>query len=293
MSNNDGIRDLRAAIDAGEAVRIANGLREELLALVGRGEMTPQHYMVACASGLDEIRERAGIDPKVHDRRAERLRNALVIGNKGLVWSVTKRTLGAAFGNEANREEALQEGNIGLVRAIDTFDENRGAFSTCAALWIRHHVQSCAQKQVDFRKQRSACMPAAVARAVARFRALRGREPEAFEVGATEEDWTKWAEQMHVTSVEDMISGEINQTSDEVIPDSKSLPDDSVANVHLTDRLAAELAAMSPRNREIAQALFVEGESLTDVAARFSVDHSRIFQLKRVLEKRLRKVLAA
>lgn len=293
MANSDEIRDLRAAIDAGEAVRFANDLRAELLALVAKGHMTEEHYLVACASGLDEIRELAGNDPRVHERRAERLRNALVIGNKGLVFSVTKRTLGSAFGNEANREEALQEGNIGLVRAIETFDESRGAFSTCAALWIRHHVQSCAQKQTDFRKQRSACMPAPVARLVARFRALRGREPEAHEVGASEEDWTRWAEQVHVTSVEEMVSGEINQTSDEVIPDSKSLPDDSVANVHLTDRLAAELASMSPRNREIAHALFVEGESALDVAARLGIDNSRVGQLKRVLEKRLRKVLAA
>ncbi len=72
---------------------------------------------------------------KAGDRRA---RNALIEKNLRFVVSVAKkyRGMGLPF------EDLIQEGNIGLMKAVEKFDPDRGyRFSTCAIWWIRQAVQ--------------------------------------------------------------------------------------------------------------------------------------------------------
>jgi RNA polymerase primary sigma factor len=60
-----------------------------------------------------------------------------VTANQGLVYSVAKRYLGQGL----DWEDLVQEGNIGLLRAIEKFDPNRGnKFSTIGVWWIRQAV---------------------------------------------------------------------------------------------------------------------------------------------------------
>lgn len=297
VQNAEQIHAYRVAIEAAEVIPVANALRDVLRAALDSGEIDTSTFLEVGAL-LDEIRERVGEDAKLHARKASRLRDTLVRENDGIVWTVAKRTLGVARQNQANLDEALQEGRIGLVRAIDEFDATRGSsFSTVAALWIRHHVQNCMHRQVDFAKQRSACMPKAVRIAVNRHRALSGRDPMPEEIGVSASDWAKWHEVAHTTSVEDIAANlESNYarfTAEDILADESTSPDAVAANADLTQKLAAEMATMSPRNRELTQALFIEGRALSDVATAMGLANSRVHQLKSVLEKRLRKVLAA
>lgn len=291
MSNIEAIREYRASVDAAEGVALANGLRAGFLACVDAGEMSEPDYLFACAQGLDEIRERAGTDPKVHERRARRQRDALVAANMGLVGKVAKRTLGARASNPANVEEAIQEGSMGLVRAIEAFDEARGKFSTCAGFWIRHYVQNCMHKQVDFAKQRPSCMPASVAKNVNRFRLVNGREPEPHEVGVDAALWAKWLDTTQVVSVEDMAGDNPHARADEMLVDERTSPDEEIASMHLREKLEKTIAKMSPRNQEILRFVFVEGHELQDAADHFGLSFARVAVMKTVLEKRLRKAL--
>lgn len=305
--NNEAIADYRASVDAAEAVTFAEGLRAELLALVATGEVSEDLYLVACASGLDEIRERCGADPKVHKRQASRRMNALVIANRGIVRDVAKRTLGSRAGIKANLDEAMQEGSIGLVRAIEGYDPSRGKFSTWAAFQIRHFVQTCMHKQVDFARQRSAMMPPRVVRAVNKFRLLNGRDPRPEEIHyetaegepkrVTQDQWDRWLDVTHTVSVDAMTERENedggSSSRGASLVDEKHNPETEIANLHLRDKLAGEMAIMSPRNRELTKALFIDGRAYPEVAEQFGICPQRIHQLKGVLEKRLRKVLAA
>ncbi len=295
--NIEKIAEYRASRDAAEGVRLANDLREAFRECLDRGEIDQVRYLELCAP-LDEIREYAGVDPRVHERKADRILNGLVAANDKLTLKITKRVLGSRSLVEANVDEAHNEGRMGLVRAIESYSEERGKFSTWAGFWIRHYVQTCMHKQVDFAKQRPACMPASVAKQVNKFRLQHGREPEPQELGVEPATWARWAEQVIAVSVEDMQTpwdGDDRRGigSEELVVDERTHPDAVVQGVHFQEKLANAMAEMSPRNRDMTRALFIDGRTLPDIADEFGVSFQRVHQIKVELEKRLRKLLAA
>lgn len=310
MSNIEAVREYRRAVDAAEGLRLADGLAEVLDEGMRSGELSTNavgtvfHALAQVWLEVEGTAEQIGLPPgrnsRTLQRRVTRLRDDLVKKNMPLVWRVARRTLGARKTNQANLEEAVQEGAIGLVRAIEEFDETRGSFSTCAAYWIRHHVQNCMFRQVDFAKQRSACMPRPVVRAVNRYRLQFGREPEPHEIEhkgkpCTKEQWDRWTDTAYVQSVEEMTEAGDDETagsSSDIIADESTSPDLVVASAALRDRLFARMAEMSPRNRDMSRMLFVEGRTLTDVAAHYDLSVERVRELKGSLEKRLREALA-
>lgn len=65
-------------------------------------------------------------------------RNKVVVDNQGLVYNVARRYINA----DVEFDDLIQEGNIGLMRAIDLFDESKGIkFSTYAFYWIRTKIR--------------------------------------------------------------------------------------------------------------------------------------------------------
>lgn len=298
------LKEYRCAIDAAEGVEIANGLRAAFQACVDAGEMTEADYLCACAQGLDEIRELAGTDAKRHLRQAKIAKDKLVLANRGLVRIVAKSVLGAAAQNPDNLEEAEQEGAMGVMRAVEVFDETRGLWSVCARAWIRYYVQTCQHHQRDFPVQRNQRMPPEVVDQVKKFRALRGREPEPRELTfkdkpVTQEQWQAWTERAQVSSFEATNTHRNYHESDSLdargsvdfIADERTNPDLLIANANLSEKLQATLNEMSPRHADIARAIFVDGDSIPEVVSRFQISDRRIHEIKRMLADRLRKVL--
>lgn len=76
----------------------------------------------------------------IDSRQKVIIRNKIVENNQALVPFIVNKYYGRLI-NSGNREDILQEGTIGLMKAIDAFDITVGnQFSTCATWWIRQAV---------------------------------------------------------------------------------------------------------------------------------------------------------
>ncbi len=99
---------------------------------------------------LEAVRLYAPLDRESEHRLAKRSRRGdkeaqrlLVVHNLRLVLSVSRRFAGRGV----RLDDLIQEGNIGLLKAIDHFDPDRGTrFSTYAVWWIRAYVQRHARE---------------------------------------------------------------------------------------------------------------------------------------------------
>lgn len=75
---------------------------------------------------------------------SDRIRSRFVSANQGLVTYVSQRYLGMGL----SQPDLIQEGNIGLMRAIDKFDHRRGSrFGTYAIWWIRQGIRRALANQ--------------------------------------------------------------------------------------------------------------------------------------------------
>jgi RNA polymerase sigma factor (sigma-70 family) len=73
----------------------------------------------------------------------KRLRNALANRNCKLVTSVVNKFYNKKPEHKQIRDDLLQEGNFGLISAVEKFDPNRGCrFSTYATWWVRHAINN-------------------------------------------------------------------------------------------------------------------------------------------------------
>ncbi len=75
---------------------------------------------------------------RIKDSNDEEAKNQLVLSNLRLVISVAKKSLGSGL----NLIDLISEGNIGLLKAIEKFDMDKGhRFSTYAVWWIRQSIK--------------------------------------------------------------------------------------------------------------------------------------------------------
>jgi RNA polymerase sigma factor (sigma-70 family) len=170
-------RVARAAVVAASTQTEIDGRREAMRALVRDTPLTEAavgRLLVALKSGpvlddsddasVDDIGESADLShaaqPTLIDesalsadlrerlataeRRVKRAEAEFVQANQGLVAIVVKRYLGVGL----SYPDLMQEGNIGLLRAVEKFDYRRGCrFSTYATWWIRQAVRRALANQ--------------------------------------------------------------------------------------------------------------------------------------------------
>jgi RNA polymerase primary sigma factor len=231
------------------------------------------------------------------ERAAESGKTALMQANLRLVVSVAKRyrNRGLQF------LDVVQEGNIGLMRAVDRFDYKRGyKFSTYATWWIRQGITRAISDQ-----SRTIRIPVHTVETLLKLRRTShslvlelGREPTTDEIAATMSLPTEHVEKLlrmahEPVSLEAPASSEDDARLGDFISDENAV---STEDALISDDLAAHarkmLRTLTPREEKILRMRFgISGgpeHTLEQVGSQFSLTRERIRQIEAKALRRLR-----
>ena len=229
------------------------------------------------------------------DRTVRQAKRELMEANLRLVVSVAKRYLGS----DLTLLDLVQEGNIGLMKAVDRFQYRRGfKFSTYATWWIR---QAITRAIADH--SRTIRIPVHMVETLNRISRVNrnlvnemGREPTPEELAQRTGVPAKKVRLIlessrRPLSLETPI-GEDSELGDFLEDKSAGSPNETLLNQDLTNQVERALSMLSPKEKEILRLRFGIGEesehTLEEVGRRFDVTRERIRQIEAKALRKLR-----
>ncbi len=219
----------------------------------------------------------------------QRARRELAEGNLRLVVSIAKRYRGRGL----PFADLIQEGNRGLMRAVDKYEHRLGfKFGTYATWWIRQGITRALADHA--RTVRVPChqvgMLAAIERVRGELAVKQGREPTVEEIAATlgvtpEETRSLRVVGRHPVSLHDPLGGDGERALEDFLSDAGATNPGQAVDQHLLkERIAEVLRSLTPREREVIELRFGlrdgHPRTLDEVARTYGITRERIRQIE-------------
>ena len=216
-------------------------------------------------------------------------RDALTEENMGRVWSVVRRF----DGRKAEKEDLFQIGSIGLLKAIDKFDESYGVcFSTYAVPMIAGEIRRYLRDNSMIRVSRSLKESAVqMYRCMEKLEKTLGRDPTiqeiADEMGTDPEELSLIMEaNMDVESLQQVVYR--NDGNEMTLMDR--LEDQHDAQEVLLDRMLLDqlLSGLTEQEKQLICMRYVQEKTQSDIAGKLGVSQVQVSRMEKRIIKKIR-----